>query len=143
MKSTLVTILKNNTIMDNVFFKNIEDGEKRFSEECLKLDKALELEDLPGILDDGYFTLGEITVCINSFISLIEPTHGVMFVANNCIDYVKVHHNRYEIKNVFQDILFTHSSNGDDYTSDDIEQLMDIGQEKINTSKVYYFKLEN
>lgn len=142
MEYTLVTILKDNKIIGNNFFKNIEDGEKNFAFECLKLDKALEEEDIPDLLDDGYFVFDDITVCINSFHHSIEPTHGVIFVANNCIDSVQLHYNYYELKRSFQEILQEHSSNGDEYTSEDIDQLMSIGCENINGWNVYYFRLK-
>lgn len=143
MKSTLVTLLNNNEIIGNYFFKNIEMGEKRFTEECLKLDTSLDSENLQDLLDDGYFVYDIHTVCINSFDHAIEPTNGVMFVANNCVDFITLHHDRYELKNSFKDIIIEHSSNGDDYTSEDIEQCMEAGYENINGSKVYYFKLFN
>lgn len=141
MKQTLVTVLKENKIFGNYFFTNIEDGESKFSEECSKLDQSLDQDDLQELLDDGYFNFNEITVCLNSFNHEILPTHGVCYVSNNCIEMVVIHYNYYELKRVFRDVVEVYASNGEDYTSEDIDKAMDMGCENINENKVYFFKI--
>lgn len=141
MKQSIVTVIKENKIVSNHFFTNIEAGESKFKEECLKLEHSIDSEEMEELLDDGYYNNHGVTVCLNSFNHDFEPTHAVFYVKDNCVDFMAIHYNKYELKNVFRDMIAMNASNGDEYSSEDIDKCMDDGVETINGNKIYFFKL--
>lgn len=142
MKQAIVTVLQNNKIITNNNFYNIQEAEEFFKKECLKIDKSLDYDDLENCLDDGFLDNGELTVCINSFNHDFNSTYAVICVENNCIDFIAIHYNEYQLKEVYKDLLELHASNGGEYSAEDIQKCMDNGVENINSKiKIYFIKL--